>query len=153
MPIRTPLQPRNLALFLILSASAASAQKPAHTPAAATRSTAAAQHTLHAPPAPVVAAFVKYDTSKNTLYLDHVRVIDGTAAPPIEDATLILLDGKVAAIQPPTQMQANAGHMETWSCTDCPPALHIDLTGRTVFPGLDGMHDHMYYIALPNFEH
>ncbi len=49
-------------------------------------------------------------------------------------------------------MEANEGHMATWSCTDCPPALHIDLTGRTIFPGLVGMHDHMYYIARPNFD-
>ena len=26
----------------------------------------------------------------------------------------------------------------------------IDLTGRTIFPGIVGMHDHMYYIAVPN---
>jgi len=28
----------------------------------------------------------------------------------------------------------------------------ILLTGRTVFPGLVGMHDHMYNIARPNFD-
>jgi imidazolonepropionase-like amidohydrolase len=131
---------RSLPLLLVLSiASVAAAQQP--TPADTTPSHFA----------PAVAKFVRYDSTKNTLYLDHVRVIDGTGAPPIEDATVILLNGRIAAIQRPTHMQANAGHMETWSCQDCPPALHIDLTGRTIFPGLVGMHDHMYYIARPNF--
>ncbi|HEY4009360.1 MAG TPA: amidohydrolase family protein [Acidobacteriaceae bacterium] len=102
--------------------------------------------------APAVAKFVKYDTAKNTLWLEHVRVIDGTGAAPLEDATVILSDGKIAAILTANQMQINQGHMSTWSCADCPPALHIDLTGRTVFPGLVGMHDHMYYIARPNFQ-
>ncbi len=102
--------------------------------------------------APAVTRYVKYDNSKNTLWLDHVRVIDGTGAAPLEDATVILSDGKIAAILPPNHMQANEGHMASWSCTDCPPALHIDLTGHTLFPGLVGMHDHMYYVARPNFD-
>ena len=49
-------------------------------------------------------------------------------------------------------MQANEGHMASWACTDCPPALHLDLTGHTIFPGLVGMHDHMYYLTRPNLD-
>ncbi len=101
---------------------------------------------------PAVTRYVKYDTAKNTLWLEHVRVIDGTGAAPLEDATVILSDGKIAAILPPNHMQANEGHMASWSCQDCPPALHLDLTGHTLFPGLVGMHDHMYYVARPNFD-
>jgi imidazolonepropionase-like amidohydrolase len=101
---------------------------------------------------PAVTRYVKYSTAKNTLWLEHVRVIDGTGAAPLENATVILLEGKIAAILPPTHMEANAGHMEAWSCTDCAPALHLDLTGRTIFPGLVGMHDHLYYIARPNLD-
>src|SRR5215469_15688476 len=123
---------RTLPLFLALSIPAlAVAQAPEHL-------------------APVVAKYVKYDNSKNTLWLDHVRVIDGTGAPPIEDATVILSAGKIAAILTPNHMQANEGHMSTWSCTDCPPALRRELTGHTIFPGLVGMHDRMYYITRPN---
>src|ERR1700761_7227224 len=61
-----------------------------------------------APPhlAPAVEKYVKYDTAKNTLWLEHVRVIDGTGAPPIEDATVILLNGKIAAILTPNHMTA-----------------------------------------------
>ena len=129
------IQPRTFSLFFALSIPAlAAAQTPA-------------------PPehlSPAVTRYVKYDNAKNTLWLEHVRVIDGTGAAPLEDATIILSDGKIAAILPPNHMQANEGHMASWSCTDCPPALHLDLTGHTVFPGLVGMHDHMYYLTRPN---
>ncbi|GAC1604351.1 MAG: hypothetical protein NVS4B10_17320 [Myxococcales bacterium] len=60
--------------------------------------------------------------------LEHVRVIDGTGAPPREDQTLALAGGKIVD-------QAPAG------------ARRLDLTGRTVFPGLVGMHDHLFYPA------
>ena len=33
---------------------------------------------------------------------------------------------------------------------DCAPYKHLDLTGRTVFPGIVGMHDHLFYIARPD---
>jgi imidazolonepropionase-like amidohydrolase len=93
---------------------------------------------------PAVSRYIEYDSTKNTLWLDHVRVIDGTGAAPVEDATVVLLNGKIAGIVPP----GNHG----FGCADCPPALHIDLTGHTVFPGLVGMHDHLYNIARPNLD-
>jgi imidazolonepropionase-like amidohydrolase len=68
--------------------------------------------------------FVKVDA--RAVVLEHVRVIDGTGAPPREDQTLFLVDGKLAA-------EAPAG------------AQRLDLTGRTVMPGLVGMHDHLFY--------
>ncbi len=68
--------------------------------------------------------FVKVDAA--AVVLEHVRVIDGTGAPPRENQTLVIADGKIAA-------QAPEG------------AQRIDLTGRTVMPGLVGMHDHLFY--------
>src|SRR5438270_3462801 len=68
--------------------------------------------------------FVKIDAP--ALVLEHVRVIDGTGAPPREDQTLFIANGKIAA-------QA------------APGAQHVDLRGRTVMPGLVGMHDHLFY--------
>jgi len=68
--------------------------------------------------------YVKVDAP--ALVLEHVRMIDGTGAPPREDQNLIIVDGKLAA-------QAPAG------------AQRLDLTGRTVMPGLVGMHDHLFY--------
>src|SRR3954465_6088261 len=68
--------------------------------------------------------FVKVDAK--AFALEHARVIDGTGAPPRDNQTLFVVDGKLAA-------QAPAG------------ALRIDLSGRTVMPGLVGMHDHLFY--------
>ncbi|MGZ6125677.1 MAG: amidohydrolase family protein [Myxococcales bacterium] len=68
--------------------------------------------------------FVKVDAP--ALALEHVRVIDGTGAPPRDDQTLFIAGGKIVA-------QAPAG------------AQRLDLTGRTVMPGLVGIHDHLFY--------
>jgi len=70
--------------------------------------------------------FVKIDAP--AVVLEHVRVIDGTGAPPREDQTLYIVEGKLAASAP-------AG------------AQRIDLRDHTVFPGLVGMHDHIFYPA------
>ena len=39
--------------------------------------------------------FIKIDAP--AVVLDHVRVIDGTGAPPREDQSLAIVDGKIAA--------------------------------------------------------
>src|SRR5215470_9773923 len=70
--------------------------------------------------------FVKVDSP--AVVLEHVRVIDGTGAPPREDQTLAIVNGKIASQAPPG-------------------AQRIDLRDRTVFPGLVGMHDHFFYPA------
>ena len=124
---------RTLALLVALSIPALSAAQSPDAP----------EHL-----SPAVLRYVKYDTAKNTLWLDHVRVIDGTGAAALEDATVILSDGKIAAILP----HPDKSHMAAWGCADCPPALHLDLTGHTLFPGLVGMHDHMYYLTRPNLD-
>lgn len=91
---------------------------------------------------PSVTRYVQYDSSKNVLWLEHIRVLDGTGASPIEDATVVLSAGRILAIVPPGSSAP--------VILDGAPALHLDLTGRTVIPGLVGMHDHMYGIARPN---
>jgi imidazolonepropionase-like amidohydrolase len=82
---------------------------------------------------PEVRAFVKEDTSM--IVLTHVRVIDGTGKAPRADQTLIIADGRIAAIGDAAGTKIPAG------------AKVLDLAGHTVIPGLVGMHDHMYYIA------
>ena len=98
-----------------------------------------------------VAQYVKYSTAKNVLWLDHVRVIDGTGAAAVQDRTLILRGGKIVALLPPPPA---SGIGAGWTCdgSDCGTPLHLDLTGYTIFPGLVGMHDHMYYIARPDLD-
>ena len=80
---------------------------------------------------PRVRPFVREDTPK--IALTHVRVIDGTGTAARADQTLLIEDGKIAAM----------GDAATTRIPDGTKTL--DLTARTVIPGLVGMHDHMYY--------
>jgi imidazolonepropionase-like amidohydrolase len=72
--------------------------------------------------------------------LEHVRVIDGTGKPPIEDRNIIIENGKIAAMQSGANVPSQDGQ------------IALDLTGDTVFPGLVGMHNHLYYIARPDLD-
>ena len=65
--------------------------------------------------------------------LQHVRVIDGTGTPPREDQTVVISNGKIAAVGPAASTPPPAG------------AQIMDLTGNTVIPGLVGMHEHLFY--------
>ena len=68
--------------------------------------------------------------------LEHVRVIDGTGGPILEDQTVLLRDGRIAAVGPT-------------SSVDVPEnADRHDLAGHTVIPGMVGMHDHLFYTAV-----
>ena len=80
-----------------------------------------------------VRTFVKEDAP--VLALAHVRVIDGTGATVRSEQTLIIRDGKISALGDSASTKISEG------------ARVLDLTGRTVIPGLVGMHDHMYYPA------
>src|SRR5579871_737806 len=75
-----------------------------------------------------------------TIVLAHVRVIDGTGKPAVDDQNVTLEHGRIAKIEP--------GH-------DVPAAADttvLEMQGFTVLPGIVGMHDHLYYIARPNYE-
>ena len=80
---------------------------------------------------PEVRAFVKEDAP--VLALTHVRVIDGTGAAPRADQTVIITAGKITAIGNASTVKIPSG------------AKTLDLAGRTVIPGLVGMHEHMFY--------
>jgi hypothetical protein len=78
-----------------------------------------------------VADFISVDTP--VFVLDHVRVIDGTGAPPKEDQAVAIANGKMQFIGPEASAQIpQAGQ-------------RIDRSGYTVIPGLVGMHNHLYY--------
>jgi imidazolonepropionase-like amidohydrolase len=67
--------------------------------------------------------------------LEHVRVIDGTGAAPEADQTILIENGMIRGIGPS-------------SAVSVPPGAHVlELKGRSVIPGLVGMHDHMFYPA------
>jgi imidazolonepropionase-like amidohydrolase len=78
-----------------------------------------------------VRAYVSVDAP--VIALTHARVIDGTGAAPLEDQTLILTNGII------TTMGSSAS-------TSVPAGAHtIDLTGKSVIPGLVMVHEHLYY--------
>jgi imidazolonepropionase-like amidohydrolase len=82
------------------------------------------------------AAYIKQDAP--VLVLDHVRIIDGTGAAPQEDMRIVIAGGKIAALQ------------DAKSHGDYPANTKmLDLTGKTVIPGLVGMHEHLFY-PLPD---
>src|SRR5205085_3832670 len=65
--------------------------------------------------------------------LAHARVIDGTGAPARDDQTIIVSRGKVQTLGPAASVKIPEG------------AKVLDLTGRSVLPGLVLMHEHMFY--------
>ena len=69
--------------------------------------------------------------------LTNVRVIDGTGEPAREGYTLVLRDGLIAAMGPAASTPPPAG------------ARVIDLTGKSVLPGLVMLHEHLYYPTAP----
>ena len=82
-------------------------------------------------PSPQVQAYVTQ--AQPLLAITHVRVIDGHGTRARENQTVLLRDGRIAAVG---------------SHVDVPEgAAIIDGSGQTLIPGLVGMHDHMFYPA------
>jgi imidazolonepropionase-like amidohydrolase len=88
--------------------------------------TASAQF-IRTPLTPGADSFLAFNAP--VVALEHVRVIDGTGAAPMEDQTIVIDNGKIASI---------GGAI--------PEGAHrLDLSGQTVIPGLVGMHEHLFY--------
>jgi imidazolonepropionase-like amidohydrolase len=68
-----------------------------------------------------------------TVVLQNVTVIDGTAAPAARNQSVVIADGRIAAVGPAATTNVPEG------------ARVIDLAGHTVFPGFVGLHNHTYY--------
>lgn len=83
-------------------------------------------------PASPLAPYIKENAP--VLVLDHVTVIDGTGAAPQMDMRIVVEHGKIAAVE-------KAGSGEAVPAG----AKMLDLTGKTVIPGLVGMHEHLFY--------
>src|SRR6266436_5555549 len=88
---------------------------------------------------PTLSAAVKPYVAVDTpvVALMHVRVIDGTGAAPKEDQTLIIRDGNIIALGAARSISVPEG------------AQVIDLTGKSVIPGLVMMHEQLYYPTGP----
>jgi len=82
-----------------------------------------------------VRGFIKVDAP--VVALTHVRVIDGTGAPARADQTIVIRGGNIAEIGDAARVKAPEG------------ATAIDLTGKSVMPGLVMVHEHTYYPTGP----
>ena len=93
-----------------------------------------------APPAtlgPDVQPYVRLPAGQ--IAIQHLRIIDGTGAVPIEDATLLINGAKIGEIRPAGSI-VPAGYKI------------LDGTGETALPGLVGMHNHLFYLQRPNLD-
>lgn len=82
-----------------------------------------------------VRAYVTVDAP--VVALTHVRVIDGTGAVPLEDQTVTIRGGNIAAMGASSSVATPAD------------ATVIDLTGKSIIPGLVMVHEHFYYPTGP----
>jgi len=80
---------------------------------------------------PQVQAYVVH--AEPLLAITHVRVIDGHGTKAKEDQTVLLRDGRIAAVERHLKLPAGV--------------TVVDGSGQTLIPGLVGMHDHMFYPA------
>jgi imidazolonepropionase-like amidohydrolase len=110
------------AITLLATSATLSAQTP--TQAGATTSAAPKLSTF-------TRSFVSTDAAE--IALTHVTVIDGTGAPRKMDQTILIRDGKIAAVTDASRANVPAS------------AKIMDLAGHTVIPGLIGLHDHTFY--------
>src|SRR5688500_7170980 len=78
------------------------------------------------PPSPV-----RY--GQPVIAITHVTLVDGTGAPALRDAAVVLRDGRIAAVGPSRRVRVPAG------------ATLIDGTGRTLLPGFVFVHEHLFY--------
>jgi enamidase len=65
--------------------------------------------------------------------ITHVAVVDGTGAPAARDMTVVIRDGRIAALGPARRVRVPDG------------ATLIDGTGKTLLPGFVFVHEHMFY--------
>ncbi len=80
-----------------------------------------------------VREFVSVDAP--VVALTGVRVIDGTGAPAVENQTIVIRDGLIAAVGAAADVDVPDG------------AEVLELSGRTVLPGYVMLHEHMFYPA------
>jgi imidazolonepropionase-like amidohydrolase len=87
---------------------------------------------------PFVKGFIKVQA--DTFALANAEVIDGTGAPVKHQQTILVEDGKIAAMGPVSSM-----HL--------PPGIKIiDCTGKTIIPGMIMMHEHLFYGELAGYD-
>lgn len=79
--------------------------------------------------------FVTADAA--VIALTNATVIDGTGAAPRSGQTVVIRDGRIAAVGATTNTPTPEG------------AQVVDLTGKTLIPGMVMVHEHLYYPTGP----
>ena len=67
--------------------------------------------------------------------LTGVQVVDGTGSPAASGRTILIRDGRIAAVGPDAEVEVPDG------------ARVLNLAGHTVVPGFVGLHDHTFYMT------
>ena len=93
--------------------------------------TLAAALVAQTPPDTSLRPFISVDSP--VVAITNVTVIDGTGAPAQTGSTVVIQRGRIAAVGARVQVPAGA--------------QVIDGRGKTLIPGLVGMHDHLFYSA------
>lgn len=70
--------------------------------------------------------------------LTHAKLIDGRGTPARDDQTVVIRDGRIAAVGASSAVAIPAG------------AQVLDLTGKSVLPGLVMLHEHLFMISRAN---
>lgn len=78
-----------------------------------------------------LAAGVNGQAPPTTVALVGARVIDGTGAAPIANATIVISNGRIDRIGPAASLEIPAG------------AARVDAAGKTIIPGLINAHGHL----------
>ncbi len=85
-------------------------------------------------PIPVTPALRQYvSVEAPVIALTNVLLIDGTGSAPRAGQTIIVRDGRIAAVGPTASTPVPSG------------ARVVDLAGHTVTPGFVGLHEHTYF--------
>ena len=87
---------------------------------------------------PLTQKYIRVNSPR--VVLAHVRVIDGTGKPAVDDQNVVIEGGKIVAVQPGADVASSNG------------VTVLDLRGYTVMPGIVGMHNHLFHIARPDLE-
>jgi imidazolonepropionase-like amidohydrolase len=80
---------------------------------------------------PAVKNFTSVDAP--VIAITHVKLVDGTGTAAKADQTILIRGEKIAAVGPAASISVPED------------ARVIDATGKSVIPGIIGLHDHMYY--------
>ena len=75
------------------------------------------------------------EVGEPTVALTGVQVVDGTGRPAASGQTILIQEGRIAAVGPDAEVEVPDD------------ARVLDLAGHTVVPGFIGLHDHTFYMT------